>query len=122
MVLPHWDLTSRIIGVCMDVINELGSGFLESVYQKALFIALTQAGLRVEQQIPKKVIFRGQNVGTFYADIVVETKVLVELKAVSSLRPEHQAQVINYLNATGFEVGLLINFGRSKLEYRRLRR
>ena len=119
---PHWNLTGRIIGICMEVINELGSGYLESVYQKALYLALRQAGLSVDQQVPLKVSFRGETVGVFYADIVVEKEVLVELKALAALRPEHQAQVINYLTATELNAGLLINFGKPKLEFRRLRR
>lgn len=77
---------------------------------------------RVAAQVPLKVAFRGVIVGDFYADLVVEERVIVELKAVTALAPEHQAQVINYLRATGIDVGLLVNFGRPKLEYRRLHR
>jgi GxxExxY protein len=119
-VLLYQDLTSKILEACFEVINELGSGFLESVYQKALLFALKQKGLKVMPQMPISVMFRGENVGQFFADFLIEDKVIVELKAVSALLPEHQAQVINYLKATGVEVGLLVNFGRPKLEYRRL--
>ena len=118
----HGDVTRQIIGEAFEVINELGSGFLESVYEKALTLALAQAGLTVECQKQIEVIFRGKNVGIFYADLLVENKVLIELKAVKAILPEHQAQIINYLNATGIQVGLLINFGNPKLEFKRFTR
>lgn len=116
------ELTKAIIGCSFEVINELGSGFLESVYEKALQVALTQKDLDVEAQKQIQVTFRNHNVGTFYADLLIENKVLVELKAVQAILPEHQAQVINYLNATGIKVALLINFGNSKLEFKRFTR
>ena len=119
MTLLYEDLTGRIIEACFEVINELGAGFLESVYHKALGLALQQKGLLVQAQFPVPVLFRGQSVGQFFADLLVEEKVIVELKAVAALTGEHQAQVINYLKASGIEVGLLVNFGRPKLEYRR---
>ena len=122
MALLYEELTGQIIEACFEVINELGAGFLESVYQQALLIALAQKGLRARSQAPISVMFRGQSVGEFYADVLVEDKVIVELKAVSALMPAHQAQVINYLKATGIEVGLLINFGQPRLEYKRLHR
>lgn len=120
--LMHGDLTRSIIACAFEVINELGSGFLESVYEKALALALTQAGLTVECQKQIEVTFRGKNVGIFYADLLVEDKVIIELKAMKAILPEHQAQIINYLNATGIEVGLLINFGNPKLEFKRFTR
>lgn len=113
------DLTQCILGVAFDVSNELGAGFLESVYQNALLHALRDEGLRANAQVPIGVSFRGVVVGNFFADVVVEDKVLVELKAVKALTSEHVAQVLNYLKATNIEVGLLINFGNPKLEYRR---
>jgi GxxExxY protein len=119
-MLPDEELTGEILGACFEVSKELGAGFLESVYANALLIALCQKGLAVIAQAPLKVTFRGAVVGDFYADLLVENKVIVELKAVSALGPEHQAQVINYLKATGIEIGLLVNFGRPRLEYRRL--
>ena len=79
-----------------------------------------EKGLKAEAQVPIVVSFRGQNIGQFYADLLVESKVIIELKAVSALTPEHSAQVINYLKASGIEVGLLVNFGRPRLDYRRL--
>ena len=119
MSLLHEELTRNILAACFEVSNELGAGFLESVYEKALLIALRQKGLDVEAQVPITISFRGQNVGQFYADIQVEKQVIIELKAVTSLMPEHKAQLINYLKAAGIEVGLLVNFGNPKLEYRR---
>ena len=118
----HYELTRGIIGCAYDVINELGSGFLESVYENAMVLALSEAGLPVQSQVPVPVSFRGKRVGDFYADLLVDEKVLIELKAVKALAPEHQAQIINYLNATGIEVGLLINFGNPKLELKRFTR
>lgn len=120
--LRHEEITRSVIGCAFEVINELGAGFLESVYEKALLRALRDKGLSAVSQCPVRVLFRGDNVGDFHADIMVDRKVIVELKAVKAIAPEHQAQVINYLNATGIEVGLLINFGNPKLEYRRFTR
>lgn len=117
--LKYRHITEAVIGSAFEVINELGAGFLESVYEKALIAALRQKGLSAVAQCPIRVLFRGQPVGDFYADLLVGGKVLVELKAII---PEHQAQVINYLNATGIEVGLLINFGSPSLDFKRLTR
>ena len=120
MAMLYEELTGKILEACFEVNNELGAGFLESVYEKALAIALRQKGLIVETQVPLTVRFRSENVGEFLADIIVEGKVMVELKAVKGLAAEHQAQLINYLKATGVEVGLLVNFGRPEVEYKRL--
>ena len=119
MSLHLEELTEKVIGVCFEVSNELGSGFLESVYQKALCIALTQKGCIVEERVPLKVTFRGQAVGDFYADLIVNGQLILELKAAKAISPDHEAQLINYLKATGMKVGLLINFGRTKLEWKR---
>jgi GxxExxY protein len=121
-ILKHQAITRVVIGCAFEVINELGAGFVESVYERALLVALRQKGVAAISQHPIKVMFRGVCVGEFVADIFVEQKVIVELKAVKAVAPEHQAQVINYLNATGIEVGLLINFGNPKLEYKRFTR
>lgn len=118
----HEDLTAKALEACFEVTKELGAGYVESVYEKALLIALRQKGLSVKAQFPLSVKFRGQIVGEFYADVLLEDKVIIELKAVRALTPEHQAQLINYLNATGIEVGLLVNFGNPRLEYKRLHR
>lgn len=116
----HADLTEKIIGCAFEVQNELGAGFLESVYEKAMVVALTDAGVSVRAQAPITVSFRGISVGQFFADLLVQERVIVELKTVSQLSQQHRAQLINYLNATEIPVGLLINFGNPKLEYRRL--
>ena len=117
--LTHAAITKVVIGCAFEVINELGSVFLESVYTNAMRLALRQKGLAAVSQHPFRVLFRGENVGNFFADLCVEGKGLVELKAIKAIAPEHQAQIIHYLNATGIEVGLLINFGNPKLEYKR---
>ena len=116
----HEELTEKILAACFEVANELGAGFLESVYEKALVIVLQETGLEVKAQVPVPVMFRGRTVGDFVADVMVAKKVMVELKAAKALLPEHQAQLINYLNATGIKVGLLVNFGNPRLEYKRL--
>ncbi|HEY6873820.1 MAG TPA: GxxExxY protein [Geobacteraceae bacterium] len=116
------DITESILGACFEVMNELGAGFLESVYEKVLLVLLRERGLTAQSQVPFSVMFRGEKVGEFFADILVEGKVIIELKAAKAIAPEHQAQLINYLKATGIEVGLLVNFGPTKLEYRRFHR
>ena len=117
--LKHKELTEVIIGTFYEVYNELGFGFLESVYENALVIALTEKGLKVEQQIPIPVWFRGQRVGDFVADLLVENTVILELKAVRAIDEAHKAQLLNYLRATEIEIGLLLNFGQSA-EFKRL--
>ena len=116
----HGELTERIIGTAIDVIGALGSGYLESVYQRSMMIALTDAGLPAQEQVPMTIHFRGYEVGFFKCDIIVDGKVLLELKATKGLTAQDQAKVINYLKGTGLRVGLLINFGRPRLEWRRL--
>ena len=112
------DVTKKILEACFEVSNELGIGYLESVYEKALLIALRQKGLKAENQVPLKVKFRGEVVGEFFVDILVENKILIELKVANGLSKENYAQTINYLKATEIEIGLLINFGTPKIEYR----
>ena len=119
MELLEKDLTEKIIAACLEVSNELGAGFLESVYERALLIALTDKGLKAETQVPLKVVFRNRVVGDFYADTLVENLVIIELKAVKSIGTDHEAQLINYLKATNKRVGLLVNFGKPKLEWKR---
>jgi GxxExxY protein len=113
-------LSSRVIGCGFEVSNALGAGFLESVYEKALCIELRRQGLEFERQKSLSVSYKGEVVGSYVADIVVENKLLVELKALSRLTSEHDAQVMNYLCATGLSVGLLLNFGTSRLGVRRI--
>ena len=111
-VLKHSELTDKILGTFYEVYNELGFGFLESVYEEAMLIALRAKGLQVEQQLKVPVFFRGANIGNFEADLVVENVVIIELKAVSNLIEAHIAQLLNYLRATDIEVGLVLNFGQ----------
>ena len=117
--LKHRELTKKIIGVFYEVYNELGHGFLESVYQKSLILALTEAGLMVHSPVDIPVWFRGHQVGAFEADVLVQKCVLLELKAVRALDRSHQAQLLNYLRATDIEIGVLLNFG-VKPEFKRL--
>ncbi len=102
-----------------DVYNELGHGFLESVYEQALAVAFLEAGMKAERQVAVSVWFRGQRVGVFCADMLVEEKVLIELKASRTIEQAHEKQLLNYLRATDIEVGLLLNFG-AKAQFRRL--
>jgi len=114
-------LTKKIIGCAFKVHNTLGAGFLEKVYENALRIELVKLGLEVKQQEPIRVYYEGQVVGDYYADLWVESRVIVELKAVQSLSKEHEVQLVNYLTATGIDTGLLFNFGPSvqvKRKYR----
>ena len=116
--MKHKELTAKIIDCAYKVHRELGFGFLESVYQNALVIELTKAGLKSEREKRIQVYYDGKVVGDFVADILVKEKVILELKSVSQVHPAHEAQLINYLKATGIKVGLLINFGE-KVEIKR---
>lgn len=107
------DLTSQIIGCAFEVHKILGSGFLEKVYENAMIIELREKGLKAEPQNNITVFYKGENVGEYCADIVVEDKVILELKALENITDIHEIQLKNYLKATGLEVGLLINFGKS---------
>lgn len=115
----HEELTSKIIGGFYEVYNELGCGFLESVYEQAMAIALRSHGLAVQPQAPITVSFRGEIVGEFFADLLVNDAVIVELKAARAIEPIFEAQLLNYLRTTQIEIGLLMNFG-PKPEFKRL--
>jgi len=112
-------LTRRIIGCAYRVANVLGAGFLEKVYENALAHELRKAGLRVAQQTPCEVRYDGIVVGSYVADMVVEDRVVVELKAAAQLNPVHEAQLLNYLRASGRRLGLLLNFGTPRVGVRR---
>ena len=114
----HESLTSHIIQVFYKVNNRLGYGFLEKVYEKAMIIELNRMRCKVDQQKNIKVYYSGYVVGDYYADLLVDDLVLIELKAAECLHQEHEAQLINYLKSTKIEIGLLLNFGR-KAEYKR---
>ncbi len=113
------EITRRIIGCAMKVHGFLGPGFLESVYQNALTLELRKAELEVACGRRIQVTYDGVVVGEFFADLVVQDRVLIENKAVHALARAHEVQLVNYLTATGIDVGLLLNFGSQRLEYRR---
>ncbi|MGH9634325.1 MAG: GxxExxY protein [Candidatus Angelobacter sp.] len=119
-LLLYSELTEQILGVYYDVYNEIGHGFLESVYANCMAIALTEARLDVQRELPIPVWFRTQQVGQFRADLLVNQRVLLELKAVQALDRSHEAQILNYLRATELEVGLILDFGGTKPQFRRL--
>jgi GxxExxY protein len=118
-MLTEEELTYRIRGCVFEVFRELGAGYLEKVYENALLLELRLAGIRAESQIPLRVCYKGQEVGQFIADLVVEGRVLIELKATAALTREHDAQILNYLKATGLKVGLLVNFTNPKAQIKR---
>ena len=116
----HQNITKKIIGAAYKVHNTLGSGFLEKVYQNSLAIELRPLGFLFDIEKPIKVYYRGEIVGDYIADIIVDDKVIIEIKAVKELSSIHEVQLVNYLKATGIEVGLLINFGKSVQIKRRI--
>lgn len=113
------DITEKIIGSAYEVYNELGFGFLESVYKNSLEIVLQESGLSVNLEAAIDVAFRGRRVGNFFADLLVEEKVIVELKSVRQLVEKHEVQLVNYPSATALPVGLLINFGPDGVDVKR---
>jgi GxxExxY protein len=117
--MKHAELTEKIIGVFYDVYNELGHGFLESTYAEAMAIAFDEAGFTAAREIAVPVWFRGKRAGQYFADLLVEDTVLLELKATRTIESAHEAQLLHYLRATHVEVGLLLNFG-VRPQFRRL--
>ena len=116
----HKDLSYKVIELALEVHNELGCGFLEKVYENALMILLDKEGVPAKQQAPANVYFQGKAVGQYFADILVDDKVILELKTVDAISDVHKAQVLNYLRATGLKLGLILNFAKPRLEYKRL--
>ena len=114
------DVTYAINGAVFEVNKVLGSGFLEKVYEKALLVELKGRGLKAEGQVPVKVFYKGNVAGDYFVDILVEGKVIVELKTVEELSKVHEAQLLNYLKASGIQVGLLVNFKHPKAEIKRM--
>jgi GxxExxY protein len=110
-MLVHGEITRQIIGAFFDVYNALGYGFVESVYQRALPLALTARGVACEREVPLTVRFRGVVVGEYRADLIAEGKVIVEAKVADRIHSFHETQLLNYLRATNIAVGLLLNFG-----------
>jgi len=117
--MEYAECTEQVLSCAFEVSKELGIGFLESVYEKALFIALQEKGLKVEQQVALQIEFRGKSVGQFFIDLLVEDLLIIELKAAKAIAPEHEMQLLNYLRGSTKPVGLILNFGTPKLEYRR---
>jgi GxxExxY protein len=113
------ELTYKINGAIFEVNKILGAGFLEKVYENALLFELRMRGLKVENQVPLKVLYKENIVGEYYSDIVVEDQVIIELKAIDQLQKIHEAQLLNYLKATKYKIGLLVNFTHPKAEIKR---
>ena len=116
---PEFDLAGKVIGLAMKMHRTLGFGFLETVYQKALQIELLRASFKADLEQPIQVLYEGVVVGDFLADIVVNDVLIIEIKAISSLSPAHEVQLVNYLTATNKDEGLLLNFGRESLEFKK---
>jgi len=116
--LLHAETTEAIIKSFYHVYNTLGYGFLEKVYENSMRVSLRKLGYAVKQQFPIDVVFEEENVGEYFADLLIDNKVVIELKAAQSILPKHESQLLNYLKATGHQVGLLLNFG-PKAEFRR---
>jgi len=114
------ELSYKICGAAFKVRDELGYGFLEKVYENALAIAIGEAGLLVEQQVPMQVLFHGQLVGTYIADLLVEGRIIVEVKATEQITKAHVAQTLNYLKATGLKLGIILNFNKIKVDVERI--
>jgi GxxExxY protein len=113
-------LVEKVVGAVCEVANTLGSGFLEKVYERALVIELRLRGLRAEAQAPIRVLYKGETVGEYYADILVQGKLIIELKCVDDFSNEHMAQTLDYLRATDHQMALLVNFQHPKVEWKRI--
>jgi len=113
------DITYKINGAIFEVNKVLGAGFLEIIYKRALLIELRKRGLKAQSEVPIQVLYKGELVGDYFADIIVEDRIILELKAIEKLQKIHEAQLLNYLKATGFKIGLLINFKYPKAEIKR---
>ncbi|MEK6700166.1 MAG: GxxExxY protein [Nitrospirota bacterium] len=114
------DLSYKIVGLAIQVYKELGYGFLEKVYENALMILLRREGIRAIQQAPIAVKFLGESAGEYFADILVEDKIILEIKTAEKIIDAHRAQALNYLKATGMQLAIILNFGKDRLEYERL--
>jgi GxxExxY protein len=120
MSLIYKEMSYKIVGCAMEVHNELGYGFLEKVYENDLMFELKNKNIEAKNQIPIKVNYKGNIVGDYIADILIEDKVIIELKSVENIIDSHISQTINYLKATGLKLAIIINFGKQKLEYERI--
>ncbi len=118
--IVEMELSYAIVGEAYKVRDELGTGFLEKVYENALIVALREIGLRVEQQVPIEVRYHGQMVGTYFADLIVEGRILIEVKVAERISRAHLAQTRNYLQATGLKLGIVINFNKERVDIERV--
>ena len=118
-MMKHKELTEKIIGCAYQVYNKMGFGFLESIYEKCLLIELEKTGLKTHSQYPIRVFYYDEIVGEFFADILVEETVILELKSVRRIVTAHEVQLVNYLTATQKDIGLIINFGEKKVDIKR---
>jgi len=116
----HKELSYKIIELALEVHNELGCGFLEKVYENAMMLLFDREKIPARQQAPANVYFQGKVIGQYFADILVDGKVMLELKTVDAITNVHIAQILNYLRATGIKLGLVLNFAKPKFEYKRL--
>ena len=116
----HQELAYRVVGLAMEAHTKLGNGFLEKVYENALMVLLRKAGIEAIQQMPITVSFEGEAVGSYFADILVENKIILELKTVSEISESHKAQALNYLKATGLDLAIILNFANPRMEYQRV--
>ncbi len=114
------ELSYKIVGLAMEVHNKLGFGFLEKVYENALMVLLEKNGIHAQQQVPIRVYFDGKVVGDYYADILVDNKIILEIKAVGKITGSHLTQVLNYLHAVNLRLAIMLNFAKDGLEYERL--
>jgi len=114
------ELSYEIINSALEVYKKLGYGFLEKVYENSLLIVLKKKGIKAEKQVPIKVYFDGEVVGDYFTDILVDDKIILELKTAPKIIDAHRFQTLNYLKATGIRLGIVINFGEDKLEYKRV--
>ena len=114
------DLSYKIVGIAMRVHSKLGYGFLEKVYENALMVLFRREGIEAKQQVPITVYFEEEVVGNYYADILVQDKVILEIKSVENIIDAHIAQTLHYLKATGLRLAIILNFSKEKLEYKRI--
>lgn len=119
-IVVYKELSYAVVGLAMKVHTELGNGFLEKVYENAMMLMFKKEGIEAKQQSPIEVILVNEVIGQYYADILVEGKIILELKTVADIDRTHVAQIINYLKATGLKLGIILNFGKENFEYKRI--
>lgn len=118
--IVHRDLSYKIVGLAIDIRKELGYGYLEKVYENAMMVMLNRNGIYAQQQVPLKVMFQGVVIGDYFPDIVVENQIILEIKSQDRIIDANKAQTLNYLKTTGLKLAIILNFGKTKLDYERL--